>query len=362
MRQTTSLTTFLLRLFARARAARVLHPSRSALVGVAALVLTSGAAWAQTQLLNVSYDPTRELHRDLSQEFARMWKEKTGETVVIRSSHGGSGKQARAVIDGLRRRRGHPGARGRHRRDRARDQEDPGGLAEAAAAQLLALHLDDRLRGAEGQSEGHQGLGRPREARASQVITPNPKTSGGARWNYLAAWGYALDKSEGDEAKARDFVAAHLQERAGARYGRARLDHDLRPARHRRRADRLGERGLPGAQGVRRRQVRDRRARPSRSWPNRRSRWSTATSTRRARARRRRPISNSSIPAQAQAIIAKNYYRPIKPEAADPADLARFPKLELVTIDEVFGGWDKAQSDAFRRRRHVRPDLSSANR
>src|SRR4051812_44332394 len=97
----TRLTTSLARLLAKARSVPALHRSRAAWVGFAALLATSGAAWAQTQLLNVSYDPTRELHRDLSQEFAREWKEKTGETVVIRSSHGGSGKQARSVIDGL---------------------------------------------------------------------------------------------------------------------------------------------------------------------------------------------------------------------------------------------------------------------
>ena len=100
MRQ-TSLTTSLMRLLAKACSLHSPSQSRAACVGAAALLLTSGAALAQTQLLNVSYDPTRELHRDLSQEFARAWKEKTGETVVIRSSHGGSGKQARSVIDGL---------------------------------------------------------------------------------------------------------------------------------------------------------------------------------------------------------------------------------------------------------------------
>src|SRR3954471_2375655 len=100
MRQ-TSLTTSLMRLLAKACSLHSPSQSRAACIGAAALLLTSGAALAQTQLLNVSYDPTRELHRDLSQEFARAWKEKTGETVVIRSSHGGSGKQARSVIDGL---------------------------------------------------------------------------------------------------------------------------------------------------------------------------------------------------------------------------------------------------------------------
>src|SRR3954462_8492654 len=100
MRQ-TSLTTSLMRLIAKACPVHSQSRSRAACVGAAALLLTSGAAWAKTQRLNVSYEPTCELHRDLSQEFAREWKEKTGATVLIRSSHGGSGKQARAGIDGL---------------------------------------------------------------------------------------------------------------------------------------------------------------------------------------------------------------------------------------------------------------------
>src|SRR3954453_21127150 len=100
MRQ-PSLTTSLMRLIAKACALRVPSRSRAAWVGAAALLLTSGAPWAQIQLTNVSYAPTGELHRGLSQEFAREWKEKTGETVVIRSSHGGSGKRVCSVGGGL---------------------------------------------------------------------------------------------------------------------------------------------------------------------------------------------------------------------------------------------------------------------
>ena len=104
-----------------------------------------------------------------------------------------------------------------------------------------------------------------------EVITPNPKTSGGARWNYLAAWGYALKQPGGNEAKAKDFVTQDLQEHQGARFRRARLDHDLRRARHRRRADLLGERGYLAIKELGPGQVRDRRAAPrSRSWPSRR--------------------------------------------------------------------------------------------
>ena len=205
MRQ-TSLTTSLMRLIAKAGSSRVPSRSRAAWVGAAALLLTSGAALAQTQLLNVSYDPTRELHRDLSQEFARAWKEKTGETVVIRSSHGGSGKQARSVIDGL--------------------NADVVTLALAADIDAIAratkkIPEDWQKRLPHNASPYTSTIvfvvkkGNPKGIRdwedliqpGVQIITPNPKTSGGARWNYLAAWGFALDKWK-DEGKARDFVAA----------------------------------------------------------------------------------------------------------------------------------------------------------
>ncbi len=81
------------------------------------------------------------------------------------------------------------------------------GLAEAPARQRLALHLDHRVPGAQGQPQGHQGLGRPDQAGRVEVVTPNPKTSGGARWNYLAAWAYALHKPGGNEQSAKDFVS-----------------------------------------------------------------------------------------------------------------------------------------------------------
>ena len=137
----------------------------ASLIGSLALALAASlAAPARAQeLLNVSYDPTRELYQEFNAAFAKQWKAKTGKTVTIQQSHGGSGKQARAVIDGLEAdvvtlalaydidavRRGRPAA---------------GGLAEAPAAQQLALHLDHRVPGAQGQPEGHQGLERPGQA------------------------------------------------------------------------------------------------------------------------------------------------------------------------------------------------------
>src|SRR5688572_22932236 len=158
----------------------------------------------QATLLNVSYDPTRELYQEFNQAFAKYWKTKTGETVTIRQSHGGSGSQARSVIDGL--------------------QADVVTLALAydvdAVAQsgLIAAGWQKRLprnsapytstivflvrKGNPKGIRDWSDLARPGVA----VITPNPKTSGGARWNYLAAWGYALRQPGADEAKARDFV------------------------------------------------------------------------------------------------------------------------------------------------------------
>src|SRR5262245_28391249 len=163
------------------------------------------AAHAQTTLLNVSYDPTRELYQEYNAAFAKHWKEKTGERVTIRQSHGGSGSQARKVIDGL--------------------EADVVTLALAydideVAARAKLLPTDWQRRLAANSSPYTSTYiflvrkGNPKGVRdwddlAKQgvgVVIPNPKTSGGARWGYLAAWGYAL-KKYGSETKAKDFVA-----------------------------------------------------------------------------------------------------------------------------------------------------------
>ncbi|NTV11683.1 MAG: sulfate ABC transporter substrate-binding protein [Zoogloea sp.] len=163
------------------------------------------AAAADVSLLNVSYDPTRELYQDVNAAFAREWKAKTGDNVTIKQSHGGSGKQARAVIDGL--------------------DADVVTLALAydidaiAEKGLIASNWQTRLKhNASPYTSTIVFLvrkGNPKHIRdwndlvkpGVEVITPNPKTSGGARWNYLAAWGYALKQPGGNDAKARDFVA-----------------------------------------------------------------------------------------------------------------------------------------------------------
>ena len=179
-------------------------PLLSALVGVIFWVGAS-LALAQNSLLNVSYDPTRELYQDFNAAFARQYKAKTGETINFRQSHGGSGKQALAIRDGL--------------------EADVATLALAwdidalADSGLIPANWQKRLphnsapytstivflvrKGNPKQIKDWPDLARPGVA----VITPNPKTSGGARWNYLAAWGYALRQPGGDEQKAREFVA-----------------------------------------------------------------------------------------------------------------------------------------------------------
>lgn len=179
-----------------------------ALAAIAALALAPFTAHGRDiELLNVSYDPTRELYADYNAAFARYWKARTGDTVTIKQSHGGSGKQARSVIDGLK--------------------ADVVTLALAADIDAIAtsrkLLPDDWQKLLPNNSTPYTSTvvflvrkGNPKQIRdwddlakpGVSVITPNPKTSGGARWNYLAAWAYAKHKPGGSDATAREFVAA----------------------------------------------------------------------------------------------------------------------------------------------------------
>jgi sulfate transport system substrate-binding protein len=168
------------------------------------ILLLAVPAFGAVQLLNVSYDPTRELYQEVNAAFAKQWKAKTGQDVTIQQSHGGSGKQGRSVIDGL--------------------PADVVTLALAydidaiANAGLLPKNWQTRL---PNNSSPYTSTivflvrkGNPKKIQdwgdlvkpGVSVITPNPKTSGGARWNYLAAWGYAMKTYGGDAAKAQDFV------------------------------------------------------------------------------------------------------------------------------------------------------------
>lgn len=178
--------------------------ARGLLAAILSLGL-AGQALADVTLLNVSYDPTRELYQDYNAAFAKYWKNRNNEVVTIKQSHGGSGKQARSVIDGL----------------------EADVVTLALAYDVDALHEKGKLIPADWQKRlPHNAApytstivflvrkGNPKKIRdwndlakpGIEVITPNPKTSGGARWNYLAAWGYALKQPGGNDATAKDFV------------------------------------------------------------------------------------------------------------------------------------------------------------
>ena len=178
--------------------------ARGLLAAILSLGL-AGQALADVTLLNVSYDPTRELYQDYNAAFAKYWKNRNNEVVTIKQSHGGSGKQARSVIDGL----------------------EADVVTLALAYDVDALHEKGKLIPADWQKRlSHNAApytstivflvrkGNPKKIRdwndlakpGIEVITPNPKTSGGARWNYLAAWGYALKQPGGNDATAKDFV------------------------------------------------------------------------------------------------------------------------------------------------------------
>src|SRR5580704_12162708 len=179
---------------------------RSTLAAVAAVGFTTVAASVAlaATVLNVSYDPTRELYKAVNEAFAKDWKAKTGENITIEQSHGGSGKQARAVIDGLR--------------ADVVTLALQGDIDQIAKAGKIKPDWQERLGN---NSSPYTSTivflvrkGNPKSIKdwddliknGVQVITPNPKTSGGARWNYLAAWAYADQKFGHDEAKDKDFV------------------------------------------------------------------------------------------------------------------------------------------------------------
>jgi sulfate/thiosulfate-binding protein len=316
-----------------------------ACVLLAGLSLVAEPAHADQTLLNVSYDPTRELYRAINQAFAEKWKKDTGETITLQQSHNGSGAQARAVIDGL--------------------AADVVTLALAADIDAIASKTgkipadwQKRLPNnaspytstivflvRKGNPKGihdWSDLGKPDVS----VITPNPKTSGGARWNYLAAWAYGLKANSSDEAKARDFVASIYKNvpvlDTGARgstitFAKRGLgdvliawEDDAFLALNEFGKDQF-EIVAPSLSIL---------AEPPVSLVDGNV---DAKGTRKAA----EAYLNFLYTPEAQAIIAKNYFRPFKPESADKDDLARFPKIELVTVDKTFGGWKKAQATHF---------------
>ena len=314
---------------------------------LAVALLAGAASWGmgkEITLLNVSYDPTRELYLEFNRAFARHWQEQTGEGVVIRQSHGGSGKQARAVIDGL-----------------AADvvtlalAYDVDALWEKAT--LLPRDWQKRL---PHNSAPYTSTivftvrkGNPKQIRdwddlarsGVSVIMPNPKTSGGARWNYLAAWGYALKKWGGDEAKAREFVARIFKNvpilETGARgamtaFAQRNLG-DVLVAWENEALLLLKEPSPGGAELVI--PSLSILAEPPVAWVDR------VVNRRGTRVVAQAYLEYLYSP-EGQEIVAKHGYRP-RLESAARKHAGTFPKVNLFTIDEVFGGWQKAQKTHF---------------
>jgi len=315
----------------------------------------------EASILNVSYDPTRELYQEYNAAFADYWKEKTGQTVAVTQSHGGAGKQARAVIDGL--------------------QADVVTLALAydidaisEKSGLLPSDWQKRLphnscpytstivflvrKGNPKGIKDWNDLVRP----GIEVITPNPKTSGGARWNYLAAWAYALKRELGDlgkltdpgqalqvaaaEEKAREFVTELFQRvpvlDSGARgstntfvqrnIGDVLLAweneaflavHELGPDKFDIVVPSISILAEPPVTVI--------------------DKWSDQHGTREV-AQAYLEYLYSPV---GQRLAAKHYYRPVDPKDVDPETLKRFPEVERVSIDTVLGGWQKAQKTHF---------------
>jgi sulfate transport system substrate-binding protein len=317
--------------------------------GVAAASLALGLATAaQAQkpvtLLNVSYDPTRELYQDVNAAFAAKYKAEKGVDVTIRQSHGGSGKQARSVIDGL--------------------EADVVTLALAydidEIAQKAKLFPADWQKRLPNNSAPYTSTivflvrkGNPKNikdwddiARSGlSVITPNPKTSGGARWNYLAAWGYALKKFGGDQAKAKDFVARIYKNvpvlDSGARGSTTTFVErgigDVLLAWENEALLAVKELGPDKFQIVV----------PSVSIL---AEPPVTVVDKVAKKRGTLEVAQAYLQFlysdQGQELAAKHYYRP-RNQAVATKYAATFPQITLFTIDEVFGGWTKAQATHF---------------
>jgi sulfate transport system substrate-binding protein len=313
-------------------------------IGLLAMLVGAAPAVAETTLLNVSYDPTRELYSDVNKRFAERWKEKTGEAVSIRASHGGSGAQARAVIDGLEADVVTLGL-----------ESDIDAIVERSG--LIAADWRQRLpngavpytstvvfvvrKGNPKQIKDWSDLVRPNIS----VITPNPKTSAGARWNYVAAWGFALKAGGGNEDSARGFVKELYRHvpilDSGARGSTVTFaqrglgdvliawENDAVLAVTELGPDKL-EIVLPPLSV---------RAEPVVAVVDK------VVDKHGTRALAQAYLEFLYSP-EGQEIEAKHHYRPILPDvAARYAD--QFPKLATFTVNEVLGGWRAVQAKHF---------------
>ncbi|MCS3406398.1 sulfate ABC transporter substrate-binding protein [Serratia sp. AKBS12] len=312
-------------------------------VGLSLLLLTTGAVAKDIQLLNVSYDPTREFYQEYNAAFSKYWQQQSGDNVTVRQSHGGSGKQATSVINGI--------------------EADVVTLALAYDVDAIAERgrIDKNwIKRLPDNSAPYTSTivflvrkGNPKQIHdwpdlvksGVSVITPNPKTSGGARWNYLAAWGYALHHNNNDQAKAQKFVK-NLYKNVEV------LDSGARGS-----TNTFVERGIGDVLIA---------------WENEallaekelgKDKFEIITPSESILAeptvsvvdrvvdkRGTRDVANAYLKylytPEGQTIAAKNYYRPRDP-AVEAKFAAQFPKLKLFTVDDTFGGWSKAQKEHF---------------
>ncbi len=299
---------------------------------------------ADVSLLNASYDPTRELYQDYNEAFAKYWKAKTGDNVKVQASHGGSGKQARAVIDGL--------------------EADVATLA--LSYDVDQLYEKGRLIPADWQKRlNHNSSpytstivflvrkGNPKKIKdwddiikpGVSIITPNPKTSGGARWNYLAAWAYALKQNNNDEAKAKEFVTKLYKNvpilDSGARGATTTFvergigdvllawENEAYLAKKELGPDKV-EIVVPSLSIL---------AEPP-----------VTVVDKYAKKHGTEKVAQAYLEylysEEGQEIAAKNYYRPTVDSVAKKY-ANQFAKVNLIKIDDVFGGWQKAQKTHF---------------
>lgn len=321
-----------------------LWPMRLFSILLALMLLIGHLEAKEIKLLNVSYDPTREMYEEYNTAFAKYWKEKTGDVVEIQQSHGGSGKQARAVIDGL--------------------EADVVTLAlaydidvVAARGNLIAKDWQKRL--PENSTPYTSTIvflvrkGNPKGIKdwddlikdGVSVVTPNPKTSGGARWNFLAAWGYALKKNNNDERKAQDFVAKLFRNvpvlDTGARGATTTFaqrgigdvliawESEALLARKDSGPDKF-EIVTPSVSIL---------AEPPVTWVDRVVKKHGTEDVAKA-------YLEYLYSPKGQEIVAKNFYRP-RLEAVAKKYTGTFPKLTLFTVGELSGGWQQAQKKFF---------------
>jgi sulfate transport system substrate-binding protein len=316
------------------------------LAAALALGACGGAASNEVTLLNVSYDPTRELYEEFNAAFTASYKTPDGKTVKISMSHGGSGKQARTVIDGI---------------DAQVVTLALQNDIDVIAKESGKIPADWRTKLPDNSSPYTSTIvfmvrkGNPKAildwsdlARPGlSVVTPNPKTSGGARWNYLAAWGYAARQFGGDEAKIREFVASIYR-------NVAKLDSGARGATTTFTNQGTGDVLITWENEAYYTLTELEQGAFELIYPSLSIKAEPPVAVVPGNARKDGQLQAAEdylrylYAPEGQRIVAKHFYRPIDPSAADPADIARFREIEMLSIDDpVFGGWDQAQPKHF---------------